>query len=63
LQSLTGTPLFSPEVYFLTRLPAIVDTNEVTQVVLMGLGLSLLATLYPSWRAAKTDPVEALRNE
>jgi lipoprotein-releasing system permease protein len=35
----------------------------VTQVVLMGLGLSLLATLYPSWRAAKTDPVEALRNE
>ena len=63
LQSLTGTQLFSPEVYFLTRLPAIVDTNEVTQVVLMGLGLSLLATLYPSWRAAKTDPVEALRNE
>ena len=63
LQSLTGTQLFSPEVYFLTRLPAIVDPNEVTQVVLMGLGLSLLATLYPSWRAAKTDPVEALRNE
>jgi lipoprotein-releasing system permease protein len=63
LQSLTGTQLFSPEVYFLTRLPAIVDSGEVTQVVLMGLGLSLLATLYPSWRAAKTDPVEALRNE
>ncbi len=63
LQALTGTQLFSPEVYFLTRLPAIVDPNEVTQVVLMGLGLSLLATLYPSWRAAKTDPVEALRNE
>jgi lipoprotein-releasing system permease protein len=63
LQALTGTQLFSPEVYFLTRLPAIVDSGEVTQVVLMGLGLSLLATLYPSWRAAKTDPVEALRNE
>jgi lipoprotein-releasing system permease protein len=63
LQALTGTQLFSPEVYFLTRLPAVVDANEVTQVVLMGLGLSLLATLYPSWRAAKTDPVEALRNE
>ncbi|MFC3124713.1 lipoprotein-releasing ABC transporter permease subunit [Pseudoroseomonas globiformis] len=63
LQSLTGTQLFSPEVYFLTRLPAVVDPQEVTQVVLMGLGLSLLATLYPSWRAAKTDPVEALRNE
>jgi ABC-type lipoprotein release transport system permease subunit len=37
--------------------------KEVAQVVGMGLGLSLLATIYPSWRAAKTDPVEALRNE
>ncbi len=63
LQSLTGTQLFSPEVYFLSRLPAVVDPNEVTQVVLMGLGLSLLATIYPSWRAARMDPVEALRNE
>lgn len=63
LMALTGTPLFSPEVYFLTRLPAILDYAEVTQVVLMALGLSLLATLYPSWRAARTDPVVALRNE
>jgi lipoprotein-releasing system permease protein len=63
IQTLSGTELFSPEVYFLTRLPAVVNPNEVIQVVLMGLGLSLLATLYPSWRAAKTDPVEALRNE
>ncbi len=63
LQSLTGTQLFSPEVYFLSRLPAVVDPNEVTQVVLMGLGLSLLATIYPSWRAVRMDPVEALRNE
>ncbi|WP_237216197.1 lipoprotein-releasing ABC transporter permease subunit [Falsiroseomonas oryziterrae] len=63
IQALSGTELFSPEVYFLSRLPAVVDPREVTQVVLMGLGLSLLATIYPSWRAAKTDPVEALRNE
>ncbi|WP_135466465.1 lipoprotein-releasing ABC transporter permease subunit [Crenalkalicoccus roseus] len=63
LQSLTGTELFSPEVYFLSQLPAVVDPNEVAQVVGMGLVLSLLATLYPSWRAARTDPVEALRNE
>jgi lipoprotein-releasing system permease protein len=63
IQALSGTELFSPEVYFLSRLPAVIDPWEVTQVVLMGLGLSLLATIYPSWRAAKTDPVEALRNE
>jgi lipoprotein-releasing system permease protein len=63
IQRLSGTELFSPEVYFLSRLPAIVDTGEVVQVVAMGLVLSLLATLYPSWRAARTDPVVALRNE
>jgi lipoprotein-releasing system permease protein len=63
LQALTGTELFSPEVYFLSQLPAVVDPEEVAQVVAMGLVLSLLATLYPSWRAARLDPVEALRNE
>ncbi len=63
IQSLSGTELFSAEIYFLTQLPAVVDPNEVIQVVLMGLGLSLLATLYPSWRAARTDPVVMLRNE
>jgi lipoprotein-releasing system permease protein len=63
LQSLTGTDLFNPEVYFLSRLPAVLDWREVTQVIVMALVLSLLATLYPSWRAARTDPVEALRHE
>ncbi|WP_270933935.1 lipoprotein-releasing ABC transporter permease subunit [Falsiroseomonas oryzae] len=63
IQALSGTELFSPEVYFLSRLPAVVDPWEVARVVGMGLGLSLLATIYPSWRAARTDPVEALRNE
>ena len=63
LQSLTGTELFSPELYFLSRLPANMDTGETTAVVLMALILSLLATLYPSWRAARLDPVEALRYE
>src|SRR5690606_3254478 len=47
LMWLTGTPLFSPEVYFLTRLPAILDWHEVMQVVVMALVLSLLATPYP----------------
>jgi lipoprotein-releasing system permease protein len=62
LQSLTGTDLFNPEVYFLSQLPADLDWREVTQVVALALALSLLATIYPSWRAARTDPVEALRN-
>jgi lipoprotein-releasing system permease protein len=62
LQSLTGTELFNAEVYFLTKLPAVVEPMEVAQVVGMGLVLSLLATIYPSWRAARLDPVEGLRN-
>ena len=60
---LTSTDLFSPELYFLSHLPADMDTSETLAVVLMALTLSLLATLYPSWRAARLDPVEALRYE
>jgi lipoprotein-releasing system permease protein len=63
LQSATGTKLFDPEVYYLEHLPAKLEWPNVIQVVMMALVLSLLATLYPSWRAARTDPVEALRNE
>ena len=63
LQSATGTTLFNPEVYYLEHLPAKLDWSEVGKVVGMALVLSLLATLYPSWRAARTDPVEALRHE
>jgi len=63
IQGLTGTDLFAAEIYFLSQLPAVVDPTEVTYVVLMGLGLSFLATIYPSWRAARLDPVEALRYE
>ena len=63
LEGLTGTNLFNPEVYFLSRLPAKLDWTEVAQVVAMALVISLLATVYPSWRAARTDPVEALRHE
>lgn len=63
LQKLTGTNLFNPEVYYLEHLPAKLVWGQVAEVIVMTLGLSLLATLYPSWRAAKTDPVEALRHE
>jgi lipoprotein-releasing system permease protein len=63
LSWLTSTELFSPELYFLSRLPAQMDAGETTAVVVMALTLSLLATLYPAWRAARLDPVEALRYE
>jgi lipoprotein-releasing system permease protein len=63
LSWLTNTELFSPELYFLSKLPADMDTGETAAVVVMALTLSLLATLYPSWRAARLDPVEALRYE
>jgi lipoprotein-releasing system permease protein len=63
LSWLTNTELFSPELYFLSHLPADMDTAETSAVVIMALVLSFLATLYPSWRAARLDPVEALRYE
>ncbi len=63
LQGLTGTELFSAEIYFLSRLPAIVDPTEVIQVVGMALFWSFIAPLWPAWRAARLDPVEALRYE
>jgi lipoprotein-releasing system permease protein len=63
LTRLTGTDVFNSTVYFLSRIPAQMDTGEVIEVVGMALVLSFLATLYPSWRAARLDPVEALRYE
>ena len=62
VEALTGRTVFDPTVYYLAHLPARLDWHEVAQIIVMALVLSLLATLYPSWRAARTDPVEALRN-
>ncbi len=59
----SGTVLFNPELYFLSQLPARMDAGETISVVIMALVLSFLATLFPAWRAARLDPVEALRYE
>jgi lipoprotein-releasing system permease protein len=60
---ITDTDLFAPELYYLSQLPAEMDTGETASVVVMALALSIIATLYPSWRASRLDPVEALRYE
>ena len=59
----TRTEVFSPDLYFLSTLPSDMEPNETIAIVVMALALSYLATLYPAWRAARLDPVEALRYE
>lgn len=63
IEGISGTELFSDEIYFLSQLPAEIDWQEVTAVIAMALFLSFAATIYPAWRAARLDPVEALRYE
>jgi lipoprotein-releasing system permease protein len=58
-----GTKLFDPNIYYLTRMPAEMNPFETGMIVVMAMALSVLATLYPSWRASRLDPVEALRYE
>jgi lipoprotein-releasing system permease protein len=62
-QFLTGANLWDPSVRFLTELPSRTDPFEVLAIVLIALVLSFLATLYPAWKAASTDPVQVLRYE
>ncbi len=60
---MTNTQLFNPEIYYLTRLPADINPHTTGVIIIMALVLSVLATLYPSYRASRLDPVEALRYE
>ncbi|MBO0763883.1 MAG: lipoprotein-releasing ABC transporter permease subunit [Hyphomicrobiaceae bacterium] len=60
---LTDTKIFNPDIYYLTKLPADLDWQTTGIIVAMALVMSVLATLYPSWRASRLDPVEALRYE
>jgi lipoprotein-releasing system permease protein len=63
VDAMTGGQVWDPTVRYLSEIPARIDPHETGLVLLMGLTLSFLATLYPAWRAAKLDPVEALRYE
>jgi lipoprotein-releasing system permease protein len=60
---LSGRTVFDPNFYYLNRMPADMDPMETGMIVVMALLLSVVATLYPSWRASRLDPVEALRYE
>ena len=63
VENISGGKVFDASVFMLSELPDTIDWSDVVNVVILSLVLSLLATLYPSWRAARTDPVEALRHE
>jgi lipoprotein-releasing system permease protein len=63
VEAISGGQVFDSSVFMLTALPSAIDWGDVIRVVILALLLSLLATLYPSWKAARTDPVEALRHE
>ena len=63
IEGLSGAKLFQAEIYFLSKLPARIDSTETILVVVIALTLSFLASVYPAWRAARLDPVEVLRYE
>ena len=63
IERIADTTLFPAEIYYLAKLPAVVDFSEVLSVVAMALMLSFFASIYPAWRAASISPAEALRYE
>jgi len=63
ITNLIGEELFSPEIYFLSKLPSKINFDEVFSVIIISIFLTLLASLFPAWKASKISPAEALRYE
>jgi lipoprotein-releasing system permease protein len=63
VESITGNELMPADVYYISGVPTVVNSMDVLTIVLVAIAMCLLATIYPAWRAAKTNPVEALRYE
>lgn len=63
VESFTGNELMPADVYYISGVPTVVDIGDVLTVTAVAIAMCLLATVYPAWRAAKTNPVEALRYE
>lgn len=62
-ESILGTTVFNPQVYFISRIPSVLKMSDLVLIASCGFALSVLATIYPSLRAAKIQPAEALRYE
>jgi lipoprotein-releasing system permease protein len=63
LTTLLGSDLFSAEIYFLSKLPSNINISEVSTVIFISLSLTLLASVFPAWKASRISPAEALRYE
>jgi lipoprotein-releasing system permease protein len=63
IERILGTHILSPDVYLIAELPSKVEWSDVSSIGLISLVLALLATIYPSWRASRVNPAEALRYE
>ena len=63
LEAVLGTQFLDAKVYYISDLPARVEWRDVVQIAVTAFGLCCLSTLYPSWRAARTQPAQALRHD
>ena len=63
IEQLIGQKFLSPEIYYLADVPADIRRADVVAIVVVAFIMSVIATLYPAWRAANTQPAEALRHE